>query len=579
MKQALISILIMLYSLSSTAASLTNSGDRQFDSDFVTVMNQEGKIKWIKENFKKAKSIASRADEKKIYPLPVYALEVLVRFQKDSVDLKNTILNIYEKYKDVEFDVEKPDLKQFKKKMFQFYTLILVYELFYSTQEVFDKNKELRRHLDRSNQEFNLPKKTLSKWNYFIKAARNYEILTEGAVLYEAFAPTRDNFRPKGLNGPVKLLTDSFFSDPQMKYMKNHIQRFEHYNNIKERFVSKKDSSIFRKAEVLLKNKLGKAGNWFNSVLDNFAEFRYSIQNSLFKAGGVTITQIQSEPGKLLNRPDVVKDILGYLKPGDIIWDQTRSKFSGALLTPGFWDHNAIWIGTEKQLKEIGVWQFLKPEYKKAVKKGKSVVEALHNGVVLNNLNHFLNIDDLLVARIKGFHDSTPEARKYRFSFMTKLFRMIGLEYDFTIDSQRIERIVCSSLVQRLISEEDYYGTNNKKQYIPLYHYKLVNTYNALPDSTFYKIISKEPIMDPVLLYLDGKKVAGGEAKTEEMRSLLHKLFFDFWTISSDEKIIKQNKDKKGSEIWKIEGPQFKNILKELIINNRLRAEDYLDNP
>jgi hypothetical protein len=572
----LILTLILFLSTSAWSLSLTNSGDIAFDNDFVTVMNQEHRMKWVIKNFDKAQSIAFRADQKNIYPLPAYALETLVQFQKDTVLLKNLYLSKYRKYEQIEFDIGKGTFKEYKHKIFQFYTLALIYELFYSTQEVFDKNRRLRRHLNRSNQEFSLPKDTFTKWSYFIKGVKTYERLAEGAVLFETFAPTKNNLYPMGKQGKASNITRLYLDDPQMKYIKNQIAKLTNYQKEKANFLKAKNGSFFERARIDIKRRLGKTKHWLSRLSDGFAEFRYELQNKIFQWGGTTIAQIQSEPGKLLNNQVVIKSLKSQLKAGDIIWDQTRSKFSGASLTPGFWDHNAVWLGTEKELKELGVFKYLAPKYQKAIREGKSVAEALHNGVVLNNLDHFLNIDDLLVARIKGFYDTTPEAKKLRFSFFTKTFRLIGLQYDFTIDSQRIERIVCSSLIQRLLSEEDYYGTRGKKQYVPLYLYKLLNTHQALPDSTFYKLVEPKPILEPVALYLDGKMIGKGQEDRVKMTSILRDMFFDFWSVDSQGKKLISKDQELAKKKWKIEGPKFKDLLNEIFNKHRIRSKDYL---
>jgi len=557
--------------------SLTNSGDKKFDSDFVLVMNQEYKLKWIIKNFQVAKTIALKADQKSINPLPVWALETLVQFQKDSVSLKNLYIDLFKKYENSEFDIGVASHQEYKRKIFQFFTLALTYELFYSTQVIFEDKANLRRHLNRSNQEFSLGKDTLTRWSYFIKSTDTYNKLAEGAVLFETFAPSKNNLFPMGKEGKAAQLTQLYLKDPQMKYMKNMIARLNNYQKEKENFLKFKNGNIFSKARLNIKARLGKAKHWFARLSDGFADFRYELQNKIFKLGGTTLAQIQSEPGKLLNKASVVKELKAQLKAGDIIWDQTRSKFSGATLTPGFWDHNAVWLGTKQELVELGVFRFLKPEHQKAIEMGKSVAEALHNGVVLNNLEHFLNVDDLLVARIKKFSDPSAESQKVKFSFFTKLIRLIGLKYDFTIDSQRIERIVCSTLIQRLISEEDYYGLRRKKEHVPLFLYKLLNTHQALPDSTFYKVVQNNSIMDPVILYLDGQRIGYGEKDKAIMANILKGMFNDFWAVDKlGTKLISKDQ-KQAKEKWKIDGPKFKEILYQGIMHDRVRAKDYLD--
>ena len=115
---------------------------------------------------------------------------------------------------------------------------------------------------------------------------------------------------------------------------------------------------------------------------------------------------------------------------------------------------------------------------------GKSVLEALRNGVQLNTLDKFMDVDDVAVLRINKMDIKAVERRA---------FRQLGKEYDFNFDVETLDKIVCSELVYQVFTDINW-PTD-----------KAFGRYTISPDNVAIK--AYKGLFTPVLFYHDGKKV------------------------------------------------------------------------
>lgn len=208
----------------------------------------------------------------------------------------------------------------------------------------------------------------------------------------------------------------------------------------------------------------------------------------------------------------IKNEIIGQMKPMDILLEKAPFRLTDYFI-PGYWCHVGIWVGSETELKALGVWdelpklhndavekyEYSGPAFQTAIRKGHQIIEALRPGVQINTLQHFLNIDDLGVIRFKG---QLADQKK---AYLLNAFRQIGKSYDFNFDVESIEDIVCSELVY--VAYEDLVWDTSKS----------LGRYTISPDQVARKL--KEDIrFEPVLLYLDGRPVEG------ELRERFNKL-------------------------------------------------------
>jgi hypothetical protein len=250
-------------------------------------------------------------------------------------------------------------------------------------------------------------------------------------------------------------------------------------------------------------NPLGQRIKVGHLIEDTFYKSINQVVYSLSEAFGRTIAQIQWKDGVMYNRPDLEKTIVSKLRPGDIFWDKTRHKVSGKLI-PGFWNHNAIWIGTKQELQEMEIWDhdYIRP-HQKEIENGKSIVEALRFGVVLNTMAHFLNVDDLAVAR--PVQEMSLAERR---DLILRSMRYVDTPYSFNFDIARADAVICSQLVMISYTEIDW-----KQE-------KLIGNWSTTPDLLARETLAGGPLQI-TQLYLKGELIEQDPQTT--MQKILNK--------------------------------------------------------
>lgn len=150
---------------------------------------------------------------------------------------------------------------------------------------------------------------------------------------------------------------------------------------------------------------------------------------------------VETRKGKLYRRSEVLSELQGRLKSGDILLEKTPFRLTDKLI-PGYWGHAAVWIGTEAELRELGIWDHaIVVPHRNAVREGRLIVEALRSGVEMNSLEHFLNIDSIGILRLRNL------SREERSRVVVEALRQVGKPYDFNFDVESKERVYCSKLV------------------------------------------------------------------------------------------------------------------------------------
>jgi permuted papain-like amidase YaeF/Yiix C92 family enzyme len=190
---------------------------------------------------------------------------------------------------------------------------------------------------------------------------------------------------------------------------------------------------------------------------------------------------------------------------------------------PGHYGHVGVWVGNEAQLTALGVWDdpAVVP-YQAMIRRGPSMVEALRPGVQLSTLEHFLNVDDLLVLRHTNL---TPAQQREN---VLNAFRQIGKDYDFNFDVETDRRIVCSELAYVVFKNEEWPTS------------RTLGRYTISPDNVAVKAVSQNPFT-PILLYYDGRKI---DDRLEETLTAL--LARDYAKIREMHGIVRRERDSGG---------------------------------
>ena len=230
--------------------------------------------------------------------------------------------------------------------------------------------------------------------------------------------------------------------------------------------------------------------------LQSVADEGISLFSTLF---GNIVGMIQFRHGKLFHRPEIEKSILTNLQSGDIILEKTPFRLTDSFI-PGHWGHAAIWIGTKDELTTLGIWNHpvLKP-YQNMIEKGHGVVEALRNGVQLNTLQHFLDIDDFAAIR------KPKLSAKQMADRIILALRQVGKGYDYNFNVETTNKIVCSELIYTVYIDMDWPTE------------EALGRHTISPDNIAVMALGKSPL-DIVLFYHDGQQV------TDRSRQLMARL-------------------------------------------------------
>ena len=193
-------------------------------------------------------------------------------------------------------------------------------------------------------------------------------------------------------------------------------------------------------------------------ILDGWYELLDGIWSSFFGSVseniGNTAGLVESREGKLYKNDVVTANIEANLRPGDILIERTPFRLTDKLI-PGYWGHVAVYIGTKDELTSMGIWDDLNVTYNADTNRTyqddflnvedalnpRAIVEALRDGVQLNSVEHFLNVDDLAIMHDENENDADRTER------IKEVIKQLGKEYDFEYDIDDNSKIVCSELV------------------------------------------------------------------------------------------------------------------------------------
>jgi len=162
-------------------------------------------------------------------------------------------------------------------------------------------------------------------------------------------------------------------------------------------------------------------------------------------------------------RERIAERLFEILEPGDLLLDKTSFAVTDRLI-PGHFGHVAIWLGRPDQLEGLGLFDPAVNTYGDSLRNaqqwrselmsGTCILEALRPGVVINTIEHFLNLDEVLVLRLKPeYVGGTDEVARMRSHIVCRGMHHLGQRYDFNFDVNTSNTIVCSELAYQAYPE------------------------------------------------------------------------------------------------------------------------------
>ncbi|PCJ00678.1 MAG: Poxvirus G6 [Flavobacteriales bacterium] len=323
-----------------------------------------------------------------------------------------------------------PEIIRTKAVMLSVAAALTLYDNYLMGALLFENDKRLRRLLNDPDKGFGISANELLEITMAANSMSKQKRIQDGILFFE----TRK-----------EMFSD--LKDDDFYYLKLLIYSSPSYNHLKN-----------IGATEMLKKKFKMFGKISRDVV---AEMRDDGFDGVSKFFGNSVGLIESRKGKLYGKEAIRKELLKQLQPLDIILEKTPFRLTDKLI-PGHFGHVAIWVGTEKELKEKGLWnhEVVKPHHHKITHKGNNetskdgylIVEALREGVKLSSLEEFMNIDDIAILR-PVFSDNVTEKEK---ESLLLTFRQIGKEYDFNFDVNTTEKIVCSELAYVCFPQIDW---------------------------------------------------------------------------------------------------------------------------
>lgn len=336
---------------------------------------------------------------------------------------------------------------------------LVLYDNYLLAVSLFEGDSKLRRILNERDPGYALRSAELAK------VTLNYDSVANRARVRSAI-----RFYEK----ESKRLKADAASDPNLDYAVTLVEQSPSFSMVK------KWSPLF-----VIGRKLGFLGAATTDTISGLEREGVNLFSMMF---GNAVGLVETRKGKLYKKKDLVREVRASLKAGDILLEKTPFRLTDKLI-PGYWGHAAVWLGSEEELKELGIWDHpVVAKYRDDIRKGRQVVEALRSGVEINPLERFMNIDSLGILR-KSKMSRDDQAR-----IVVQAIRQVGKPYDFNFDVESKERVYCSKLVYL-----SYSGINWPTK-------KSIGRTTFTPDDVAIRAVKGDEL-ELVRFFHDGKRV------------------------------------------------------------------------
>jgi len=194
--------------------------------------------------------------------------------------------------------------------------------------------------------------------------------------------------------------------------------------------------------------------------LDYFEKQSYKVWSPLMERAALRITFIRMTDREFHITAKQIQSYVGRLETGDILFER-REWNANNLGIPGFWTHNALYVGTidkldrelqgVAELNGLSFSQYLQKEnpdaYNKMLSRDKfgyeyAIIE-LKRGVIFESLEESTRADSLGVLRVKNLTASD------KFNIVMEAMSHVGKPYDYDFDFSTDNALICSELTYK----------------------------------------------------------------------------------------------------------------------------------
>jgi hypothetical protein len=334
---------------------------------------------------------------------------------------------------------------------------LTLYDNYLAAVALYREDPFLRKHLNQGDPGYRVPEGELRRIAASFASARNRARVRRGLIWYEKHG----SHLARSENDDERYLAELVEQSPSYAMVRK-IRPLKYAGNV---------ADLVGTVSIDTLHKLQNEGVSFSSMMF-----------------GNMIGLVESRRGKLDRQPLILNRVRTRLNAGDVLLEKTPFRLTDSFI-PGHWGHAAVWIGNEDELRELGLWDHpLVIARRTEIRNGRSVVEALRSGVEMNNLEHFMNVDDLAILRHRTLD------REQRRQVILEALRQVGKAYDFNFDTQSANRIVCSELVYHAYGDIQWPTDRTLGRVV------------VSPDNIAQKAVASGPFQ-VALLYHDGKEI------------------------------------------------------------------------
>lgn len=296
------------------------------------------------------------------------------------------------------------------------------------------------------------------------------------------------------LNNSIEVLFKEVLTEDVNKSLVTLINRVKRLSN-EERQKSIIYTMSVKKEDL---SNFATTNNYLGDYVSNVVN---TLTSGLSSGFGAIAGPIEWGDGGQLRDDQEAKDrIMKGLIPLDIIFEKKAYKLTDYTI-PGFWGHNAVWLGTKEQLIEKGIWDAKELDpFRDQIENGKSIFEMRKWGTTFAEYDSWMNMDDFAQVRVK---DLEKRSRKQILKIYKILSEQIGKNYDFSFNADTAFKITCSEII--------YLAYGDVKWPLEYILGRNAITPNAMAEAIFY---NNSPL--EYITFAEGNRREGAKFYTKE---------------------------------------------------------------